>query len=133
MNAKSVIGRVLTLVLLAFSVWNSIDALRRNFHWPLAADDEWTRLHHDLSHAREVLSKLPDRHIEYRIEEASTTYDSAAYYRLQYLLAPAILQHEPVADRYVLVEFWSTRTARPVPDLKFIDDLGHGFGLYERP
>ena len=87
----------------------------------------------DLIGAKAVLNSLPARQIEYRTEEASETYDAIAYYRLQYMLAPAILRHEPVDDRYVLVEFSSTKRAKPLPGLTFIQDFGDGLALFRRP
>ena len=102
MAAKLKPSGFLVAALLAICVWNAAGALRQNFHWPLMVEDDWTRLSRDLIHAKDVLDKLPVRHIEYRTEDASDTYDGVAYYRLQSILAPTILQREPVEDRYVL-------------------------------
>lgn len=132
MNANYQPARLLVAVLLALSLWNAAWALRHNFHWPIFVDDDWTRLDRELAHTKEVLGKLPDSHIEYRTEEATNTYDQTAYYRLQYILAPSILRRNPVEDRYVLVEFWTTRTAKPLPDLMIVEDFGNGFALYRR-
>jgi len=124
---------LLAWALLGISLFNAVGSLRQYYHWPVFASDEWTGLERSLVHAKAALNGLPDRHIEYRIEEASDTYDSSAYYRLQNILAPTILQTEAAPDRYVLVEFWATRRVRPLPDLILVEDFGNGFGLYRRP
>ncbi|HYR43773.1 MAG TPA: hypothetical protein VER98_12155 [Terriglobia bacterium] len=126
-------ARLLGAALLALSVWNAGWMARQNYHWPVFVEDDWARLDRDLTYAKGVLSRLPDRHIEYRTEGASDTYDTDTYYRLQNILAPSILQRDTVEDRYVLVEFWTTRTVVPLADLTLVEDLGHGFGLYRRP
>jgi hypothetical protein len=120
-------------VLFALSLWNSGWALRHYWHWPVWSEDEWTRMDRALVHARVVLNSLPDRKIEYRTEEASDTYDQAAYFRLQYILAPAILRHEPVDDRFVLVEFLSTKRVKPLSGLTLVEDFGNGLALFRRP
>ena len=124
---------LLAWALLGISLFNAAGSLRQYYHWPVFASDEWTGLERSLVHAKVALNGLPDRHIEYRIEEASDTYDASAHYRLQNILAPTILQTEAAPDRYVLVEFWATRRVRPLPDLILVEDFGNGFGLYRRP
>lgn len=129
---QSRLDLLLTAFLLAASVWNSWCFLRQSFHWPLFAEDELTRLDRDLHGVKTVLSELHDRNIGYRIEETSQTYDTRNFFKLQYMLAPSILWHEPSDNRYVIVEFWTTRKVKPLPGLMLLKDLGYGFALYRR-
>jgi len=124
---------LLAAVLLASSIWNAAGTLRQYFHWPVLVEDEWAQIDRNLIRAKAVLGNFPDKHIEYRTEGASDTYDTAAYYRLQNILAPSILQRDPVAHGYVLVEFWTTRKVTPLPDLVLVEDFGNGFALFRRP
>jgi hypothetical protein len=128
---RSTIAKLAGAVLIAASLFNAAYFVRQSYHWPLFASDDWGRLEEDLVHAKSVLSALPGGHVEYRIEEASDTYDVTAYYRLQNIVAPTILQTN-IPNRYVLVEFWTTRRARPLPGLVLVEDFGAGFALYQR-
>ena len=131
--AKLSLSSFCAAALLAVCVWNAGRSLQRSFHWPVLVEDEWTRVDRRLERARTVLGSLPDSHIDYRIEEATETYDIGAYYRLQYMLAPTILPRLSDQGRFVLVEFWSSRTVKPLPGLTLVEDLGSGLGLYRRP
>jgi hypothetical protein len=124
--------RLLVAGLLAVSLWNSWYFLRQSYHWPLFSEDELTRLGRDLSSAKIVLSELPDRNIGYRVEEASETYDTGNFFKLQYVLAPSILWSEPSEAKYVIVEFWTSKKAKPLPGLTLLKDFGRGMALYRR-
>jgi hypothetical protein len=119
--------------ILVLCLWNVARSLQQYFHWPVPTGDEFSILDDRLSRTREVLASIPDRHIEYRVEDADESYDLGNQYRLQYLLAPIVLWRMPTDNRYVLVEFWRTRNVRSLPDLTLLGDLGNGFGLYRRP
>ena len=131
--AKLSATTISSAALLVLCLWNAGRTLEQYFHWPLQADDEWATLEPQLTPVREALSSIPDRHIEYRVEEADETYDISAYHRLQYWLAPNVLLRVPADNRFVIVEFWRTRQVRVLPDLTLLRDLGNGFGLYRRP
>ena len=124
--------KLLAAALLAASLVNTAWSVKEHFHWPVFTSDDWTRFNQDLSRARAVLGKLPDRHLEYRIEEASETYDPTAFYRLQYVLAPSILQQGNTQYEYLLIEFWTSKQVKPQPGLVLVEDFGHGIGLYRR-
>jgi hypothetical protein len=124
--------QILVASLLVISFWNVAGSIRDSYHWPVLRADEWTVLERNLIHAKAVLEGLPDRHIEYRIEEASNTYDAAFFFRLQNILVPSILEPTATANQYVLVEFWTSRQVKPLPDLILLEDLGYGLGLYRR-
>ena len=125
-------AQLLLAALLGISILNAVSSLRRYYHWPVFASDEWADVAAKSVHAKAVLRGLPDRHIEYRLEEAPETYDVTSYYRLQNILAPSILQSEAAPDGYVLVEFAATRRVKPLPDLILMEDLGNGLGLYRK-
>jgi hypothetical protein len=131
--AKFPLSGPVLIILLVVCALNASSALWRYSHWPILADDEWTQLEHDFAHAKDVLNALPERRIEYRTEEASNTYDAAAYYRLQSILAPTILQRSGVKTTYLLVEFWATKQVKPLPGLMLVEDFGHGLALFRRP
>jgi len=122
----------LIAALLVTSMCNATWGVWKYVHWPVLISDDWAPLEADLAHAKVTLSGLPDRHIEYRIEDAPDTYDQIAYYKLQSVLAPIILQHDPVGDGFVLVEFGKTKAAKPLSDLILVEDFGNGFALYRR-
>ncbi|PYV37142.1 MAG: hypothetical protein DMG09_15515 [Acidobacteria bacterium] len=125
--------QIIVGALLATSFWNAAMSIRQYYH-PLVFDpDGWIRLENDLAQAKKALGNLPDHHIEYRLKEASDTYDYYAFYRLQHILAPTILCQDGLGRRYVLVEFWTTKQVRPLPGLNLVEDLGHGLALYKRP
>jgi hypothetical protein len=131
--AKVSPATICSAALLLVCLWNGVRSLQEHFHWPVLVEDDWTRLEQKLVRAKAVLHSLPDRHLEYRVEDATETYDIGAYYRLQYLLAPTILQRSPTGNGWVLLEFWGSDKIRPMPDLVLVEDLGNGFGLYRRP
>jgi len=120
-------------ILIVICLWNATLAFKNSAHWPLLAQDDWTQLDRSLDRTRTILASLPDRHVEYRVEEATETYDISAYYKLQYLLTPTILQRLSGTGRFVLVEFWNTRKVKPLPDLILVEDFGNGLALYRRP
>ena len=124
------LSKILLCGLVAISASNAVVALHRHLHWP--AESDWSGLERNLAHAKEVLSALPGQQVQYVTEGASNTYDAGAYYRLQYILAPCILQRDPTDNRYVLVEFWTSREVVPLPGLLLVEDFGHGFALYRR-
>jgi hypothetical protein len=106
--------------------------LRQSYHRPLFSEDELTRLDRDLCGAKIALGELPDRNIGYRVEEASEAYDTGNFFKLQFVLAPSILWMEPSEAEYVIVEFWTTRKAKPLPGFMLLKDLGRGMALYRR-
>jgi hypothetical protein len=130
--AKLSATTVFPVVLITICLWNAALAFKNSVHWPLLAQDEWTQLDSGLDRARAALAALPDNHVEYRVEEATESYDIGVFYRLQYLLAPTILQRLSGTGRFVLVEFWSTRKAKPIPDLILVEDFRNGLALYRR-
>src|SRR5437870_3083609 len=101
----SFVNALFVTAILVVSVCNVTWALYQYAHWPVMVSGEWERLESDLTDAKAVLGTLPGRHIEYQIEDAPETYNQADYYRLQSILLPVILQHDPVKDGYVFVEF----------------------------
>lgn len=133
MEIRSHVGGYLIAGIFVLSIWNAYAGFRQNAHWPIFKEDEWTQLERHLVYAKRVLGQLPDQHIEYRMEGASEAYNAGDYHRLQYILAPLILQRDIADNRCVLVEFCSTRTVSPLQNLIFLKDLGYGFGLYRRP
>jgi hypothetical protein len=122
----------LAAAIIGVSLLNAVSALRQYGHWPVLTDDEWSSLDRDLARTKLALAALPDRHIEYRTEEVSDSYDTTAFYRLQYILAPSILLRQPVENGYVLVEFWTTKQVKPLSGLMLVEDFGHGLALYRR-
>jgi hypothetical protein len=131
--AKLSATTVFPTILIVFCLWNASLAFKNSLHWPVMMPDDWAQLDRSLDRTRTILASLPDRHVEYRVEEASETYDISEYYRLQYLLTPTILQRLSGTGRFVLVEFWNTKKAKPLPDLVLVEDFGNGFALYRRP
>jgi hypothetical protein len=129
---KSPLSSFLIACLLAASLWNAWFFLRQSYHWPLFSEDELTRLDRDLYDAKIALSELPDRNIGYRVEESSETYDTGNFFKLQYALAPSILWSEPSKTKYVIVEFWTTKKAKPLPGFVLLKDFGRGIALYRR-
>jgi hypothetical protein len=126
------VKNIIIVCLLFVSVWNAGSALHQSFHWPLSVGDNSKRLDQSLTELKNSLGKLPEKRIEYRIEEASRSDDSDAFFTLQYILLPVILHINPGEDRYVLVEFASTKKVKPVPGLILLRDFGHGFALYTK-
>src|SRR5262245_56465546 len=108
------VSTICSAALLSICLWNGVRSLQEHFHWPVLVEDDWTRFEQKIVHAKAVLASLPDRHLEYRLEDATAAYDIGAYYRLQYLLAPTILQRSPTGNGRVLVEFWGSDKIRPV-------------------
>jgi hypothetical protein len=124
--------KLLAAALLTASLVNAVWSVKQQYHWPVVTMDDWSRLQQDLTRARAVLGQLPEGHVEHRIEEASDTYDPMAFYRLQYILAPTILQQGKTNYNYLLIEFWTSKQVKAQPGLTLIEDFGHGIGLYRR-
>jgi hypothetical protein len=129
--AGSIAAGAIMVVSLANTARPARDFLRRR---PIQ-QDPLSAHQRELLHAKSVVNGLGVEHLAYFDEEPGwqTIEAVGEYYAVQYAVAPAILRRDSQDDRFALVNFRLSHKPTPQQGYTFMEELGAGLALYQKP
>jgi hypothetical protein len=124
--------RICVIVLAVVSVLNAGWAVREYFHTNLFAGDDVSVRARTIAELRITLRSLGILEVDYKTDNDTDRDLQTEYTRIQYLLAPVIVNRYSSNGTFLLMKFRSPRDVAPQPGFVFVEDGGDGLVLLRK-